>query len=396
MVPQESLALYVHIPFCKKKCPYCDFYSIAINETDSLFDAYVDALIKELNYYSNKPEWQNKRIESIYFGGGTPSLLTPNHTEKILTAVKDTYPLSIDAEISIEANPISVSVSTTTNRFQDLKSLGFNRISIGVQSFADQKLQFLGRIHDAHEGRQAINLAYSAGFSNVSIDLIFGAPEETILDWENDINEALKFNPQHISAYSLTIEPGSEFYKLQNSGHKITANDDAMAGMYRCSQQLLQENGFIHYEISNFAKPSFECKHNMSYWTYKDYLGLGPGSHSFIQTDQSEYGMRWSNIRDVKEYLRMVKDNGNAQDRSETLSKEEARLEFFLLALRQKSGINKEQYQKRFHENFDERYDRIITKLTSEDLATNDKTLLALTEKGFLLSDSVIAEFVDA
>lgn len=396
MLLSKPLALYIHVPFCARKCPYCDFYSVVASADIPLFDSYSATIIKELKYYSHSSEWKDKRIDSIYFGGGTPSLLPPKHIEQILVSIEESYPINSDAEISIEVNPISAATGQTRNQFDDLRKLGFNRISIGVQSFAEQKLQFLGRLHNAEESRQAITFASSAGFSNISIDLIFGAPNETLLDWENDITTALRFNPQHISAYSLTIEPGSEFYKLQSSGNKVTASDDVMAGMYQCSQQILQESSFIHYEVSNYAKPSFECRHNISYWTYKDYLGLGSGAHSYIKTKDTEYGTRWSNIRDVKKYIRMIEENGTAKERSENLTKEEVRLEFFLLSLRQKVGISKSEYQQKFRENFDQRYHQIINKLVSESLIGNNENNLFLTEKGFLLADSIIAEFVDA
>ncbi len=309
--------IYIHIPFCKSRCLYCDFYSTTqLNQRED----YVTAVITEARQRITQPT----DIQTVYFGGGTPSMLDCEQIQRILTAIHPTNA----TEITIEANPGDL----TTDKLSQLHNIGINRLSIGVQSFLDKELQFIGRRHTAQQAKDVIHLAQNAGFDNISIDLMYALPDQTMANWLYNIDEALKLNVQHISCYNLTYETGTRLTSMVNEGKIIPANEDLENEMYDILCTKLKENGFIHYEVSNFALPGRESKHNSSYWNNTPYIGLGAGAHSYDGTKR-----RW-NISNLFEYINNIA-NGKIFGDEEMLTEEQKAMEHIMLGLRTKEGI---------------------------------------------------------
>ncbi len=308
--------LYIHIPFCKSKCPYCDFNSYA-----NMYDAagqYADAVISEMGEY--KP----CDVGTVYFGGGTPSSISPGYIEKILAAAKEKFNIKDDAEITIEANPATI----TEESLKIYKSAGINRISLGVQSFNNDILKTLGRIHSAKDAEDAVFLARKSGFENISIDLMFSLPNQTQKIWEEDIEKALGLPITHISCYGLKVEEGTPFAEKG-----VTAQDEETdRRMYHTLIDKLEKSGFAQYEISNFAKPGFESRHNLVYWKCHEYIGLGAGAHSYFE------GSRYNNINNVWEYIKGEKKRENVC----VLSDEDKAAEKIILGMRLTEGVNRD------------------------------------------------------
>jgi len=384
---QESLAIYVHIPYCVKKCPYCDFNSYAASSFPE--ERYVDGLIKELQFYLNKENWLGRDIYSIFFGGGTPSLFSADSIGKILTSIsKETNFLS-DIEVTLEANPGTVYEELGLQKLVGFKAAGVNRISFGAQSFNANKLKFLGRIHAPDDTRKAVANVVKAGFSNFNLDLISGIAIESISDWDEDLKAVLALEPKHISAYTLTIEPGTEFHHQERKGVIQSADENTLAEMYQYTQQVLSQNGYAQYEISNYCQPGYECRHNLHYWRAGDYLGLGAGAHSHSKIESK----RWSNIPGPTHYMERIESEGTAQQRVEQLSPEQKELEFLFLNLRTASGISKSDYQQQFQKDIELCFEEEINRLSKEDLLSCDDKQIKLTTKGFLFSDYVFSAF---
>lgn len=321
-----TAALYLHIPFCAHKCAYCDFYSITRRE---LLPPFIDALLREITFYSENPPFGGFSISTLYLGGGTPSLLTPKQLEKILLLLQEKFTLAQDAEITLEANP----GVTEMAHLYDYRRLGINRLSLGIQSFQPAELAGLSRLHTTAEAKQAIRQARRAGFDNLSLDLIFAMPGQTIDTWVKTLDQTLSFQPEHLSCYSLTIEPGTPLHRQVRQGQVQPCMEELERELFILTQETLQQAGYQQYEISNYCLPGFRSRHNQSYWSGLAYLGLGPSAHSFDGL------RRWWNMRDVEQYLQAVSAYGQATADSETLTAEQKKIESVMLGLRRVEGV---------------------------------------------------------
>jgi len=319
-------ALYLHIPICAHKCAYCEFYSITRRE---LLPPFIDALLHEMAFYSENPPFGGFSVSTLYLGGGTPSLLTPAQWKKILLPLKDKFTLVQDAEITLEANPGTAEMA----HLSAYRRLGINRLSLGIQSFQPADLARLSRLHNTAEAEQAIRLARKAGFDNLSLDLIFAVPGQTVDAWRKTLDQALAFQPEHLSCYSLTIEPGTPLHRQVQQGQVQPCDEELERELFILTQETLQQAGYEQYEISNYSLPGFRSRHNQAYWSGYPYLGLGPSAHSF------DGHRRWWNVRDVDQYLRAVSTQGRAVADTETLTTEQKKIESVLLGLRRVEGL---------------------------------------------------------
>lgn len=327
------LSIYIHIPWCVRKCPYCDFNS---HEAKSSLpeDLYVAALMQELD--SHLPLIHNRPIISIFFGGGTPSLFSANAIERILTGVSQRLTLNTDAEITLEANPGTIDQV----RFRDFKQAGINRLSLGIQSLQDEKLKTLGRIHDRDNAMRAIEIAKNAGFANFNLDIMYGLPHQTLDDALHDIQTALSFQPTHFSWYQLTIEPNTLFY------HQTPPlpPDEHIWEMQLAGQALINQSGFQQYEVSAYSQPQMECKHNLNYWEFGDYLGIGAGAHSKITDHELGSVVRFSQVRHPRDYLDINKRHPQG---FKTITNDDLIFEFMLNTLRLTRGFPNELFEAR-------------------------------------------------
>lgn len=395
----SDIGLYVHIPYCIKKCPYCDFNSYGVGERPGPIelpeDSYLNALIAELEYYSELPAWHERQVRTIFFGGGTPSLFSVQAIEKVLQTINRLFPVHEEVETTLEANPSTIFEELGRDKLRGFREVGVNRISMGVQSFNAEKLKFLGRIHTAESLPAAISNIKAAGFSNFNLDLIFGVSGETLENWEKDLQAVLSARPTHISCYCLTIEPGTEFGRLNATGSLPLLEDDLQAEMFCLTQKLLNQSGYEQYEISNYAKPALECQHNLGYWSGRDYLGVGAGAHSFSKASGSgAWGMRWSNIPGPAQYIARAIAAGDCSQRKEELTEELAELEFFFLGLRLKTGVSPAEYERRFGRTIMSRYLDKLKELSKDGLILESENKIQLTTKGFLFADSVFSAFI--
>jgi oxygen-independent coproporphyrinogen-3 oxidase len=369
-----SLGLYIHIPFCASRCPYCDFTFVVGKR--HLVDRYTEAVIQEwrtrLSTVSSAPVFT-----TVYFGGGTPSAVPPECLERILTVVRTEAGVAPYAEITVEANP------GDRERFAALWALGINRLSLGVQAFTDRALKALGRFHTTREAEEALAAARYAGFHNVNLDLIFGAPEQSVAEWITIVDRALSFRPEHLSVYGLTIEPGTAFGRRFVKGRLPLPTEEEQAAMYEVAIDRLTAAGYDHYEISNFAWPGFASCHNMAYWEGIPYLGIGVSAHSFL------HGCRSWNTRDLLTYIAQVEANGIATEGKEVLSEEDRFLEQVLLGLRRPAGIPT-------HLLSDPRIVANVHRLLADHLLEQVADRLRLTRRGLLLADLVCTELVNS
>ncbi len=275
-----GLSVYIHVPYCLKRCPYCDFNTYAVGQVPE--DDYVSALLRELDATAKRPPWEGRRVATVFFGGGTPSLLAPDSIDRLLDRLDARFGIQADAEISLEANPGSLEGSAP-ERLAELRKAGVNRLSIGAQSFDDRHLATLGRIHRAGDTLETLAAARRAGFDNLSLDLIFAVPGQTIADWQRDLERVVALAPEHVSAYGLTYEEGTPLERDLAAGNVEPATEETEAAMYEAAISTLAGAGYRHYEISNFARPGYQCRHNVTYWSWGDYLGLGAGAHGFYR-----------------------------------------------------------------------------------------------------------------
>ena len=392
----KKLGIYIHIPFCLSKCGYCDFNSYSSME--GIINEYVEAIKKEFSLYS--PELKDYEGISIFFGGGTPTILESGQLIAIFESCKSLFNLTADAEITIEANPETL----TIDKLRELRKGGFNRISIGVQSFNDRFLKKLGRVHDSEKAYQQILSAKDAGFENISIDLMFGIPDETLSDWESDIKTAIELKPEHISTYNLTIERGTQFWsetQAKACGYRLP-DEDRQLEMYEKGIELLIKSGYEHYEISNFATKGKKCVHNQIYLQNEEYLGIGAGAYSYIDVER-----RW-NIKSPVEYMKRV-EIASALPRndihsafslqpliegSERLEMKGVMGETIMMGLRMLEGINLQNFKKRFGVEIQSTFSDVISRLLSNNLIIFDNGNLKLTHKGLLFYNDVSAEFL--
>jgi oxygen-independent coproporphyrinogen-3 oxidase len=381
---QTMAGLYIHIPFCRRRCNYCDFYFVT---NSALMADFLAALTKELTARASLLD--GHVIETLYFGGGTPSMLSPKELSSILNLIFRTYTVAPNLEFTLEVNPEDVDAQY----FSALKDLGVNRISLGIQSFCDAKLRWLSREHTAAQSRHALELAQTY-FSNVSVDLIFGIEGETLTEWEKELETVLAFQPQHISTYALTIEPRTLLEKLIKRGQRQPPLDAVQADMFLCTMHTLRANGYEHYEVSNFSKPNFQSRHNHAYWQRVPYLGFGPSAHSFVTLPHHEE--RFANQAHLKAYLQSPE---LALAFREILTPRDIFNEMVLLGLRQQGGLNLSELQKKFCNfapQFSAHFARCVAKLNSLEadgfvvIETHDAhQIVKLTDKGFTLADAI-------
>ncbi len=375
----KESAIYVHIPFCDHKCIYCDFYSIVTKDNVS---NYLGTLTKEIIIYAK--EFSEGRVyKSIFFGGGTPSLMEPDYLKDIISCIKNYYTVSDDAEVTIETNPGTVD----KNKLSEFIKSGFNRISIGVQSFIDEELKFLTRIHDKDLAINTIENAASVGFENINLDLIFNLPGQSVKNWMYNLETAVKLPVKHISAYSLILEQGTILNKMVLDGRIELQDSDYDAEIYNITMEFLNKNGFIQYEVSNYAKPGFECRHNKAYWQYKDYLSFGTSAHSFVN------GKRWWNYSSLKQYIHNINDLGKAVANFEILTQKQMLNEYVMLALRS-DGLNLVNLKERFGEDWLNSTMSTLKMLERKGLLIFQKDLIRLTQKGYSLCDKILEKIL--
>jgi oxygen-independent coproporphyrinogen-3 oxidase len=379
--------IYIHIPYCVTKCPYCDFNSYGLGSNFPEKD-YTETVLRELLLYRN--EIEGAEITSIFFGGGTPSLFDPESIEKIISGIyKITNPIS-DIEISLEVNPKTADLQ----KLKALKSAGINRISTGIQSFSERKLKFLGRINAPQDSKRILKDIVKAGYENFSMDLMYGTRDETFSEWESDLREAVSFDFPHISAYCLTIEDGTEFGRRFKEGSLKIPSDDRLSEFIEYTSEYLENSGYNQYEISNYAKAGYECFHNLLYWKGQSYLGLGAGAHSHLSPAIStSWGKRWANLRNPAMYMKSISEGNKPVDFSEELKCVEAVQDKVLMGLRLKEGVNISELESRFKLNTDMVK---IGRLIEDGFLENTENSYRLTRKGNLLSNAVILKFVEA
>lgn len=363
--------IYIHIPFCQRKCNYCAFNSKVSDAAEK--NSYVTALIKEINLRGD-----NSLVETIYFGGGTPTTLNLNQLDKILDAVRKNFYVDGQAEITIEANPSTVD----ENYLRGLKDLGFTRLSLGVQSFDDELLKILGRIHNARTAIGTINIAKKF-FANVSVDLMYGLPNQTLIDLKKSVKIISDSNIQHVSIYGLEIEHGTKFFELARAGKLNLPNENLCADMYDFITKTLPELGYKRYEISNFAKENLHSRHNLGYWTGKSYFGFGAGAHSF------DGELRTSNVRDVATY---IKNNFSVVE--EIVTRQAAMEEFCFLGLRVVNGIRASSFEKKFGVSIFDVFGAVIEKNIQRGLIAVEGDKIFLTARGMSLGNEVFADFL--
>ncbi len=370
-----NTACYIHIPFCDHKCIYCDFYSIIKLEN---VDRFLSALKKEFSFYSEKYS-DTRKLISIYFGGGTPSLMNPEYLVEIIGFIKSEFKVDEKAEITMETNPGTVN----EEKLISFRKAGINRISIGIQSFNNDELEFLTRIHNSETAVETVKAARSAGFENINIDLIFNLPGQTKEKWLHNLEKSIELPVNHISAYSLILERGTILNKMVLDGKVTMQDDDYDADLYETTIDFLTSKGFYQYEVSNFAKPEFECIHNNVYWKHGEYFGFGTSAHSFIDKK------RWWNLSSAKMYIDEVEKNGNAVAGSEIISDEEALEEYLMLALRG-SGILTDDLIKEFDNNWLTKNYSYFENLSKEGYVNINQNKIWLTKKGYAVCDEII------
>ena len=375
----EDTALYVHIPFCDHKCIYCDFYSIITSDN---IDNFLKALKKEIEFYS--PKYSSGRFfSSILFGGGTPSLMQPDYIGNIISILKDNFFIAGNAEITMETNPGTVD----KNKLEMFRKVGINRLSFGVQSFQNDELKFLTRIHDKETAIQAVNDANDIGFENINIDLIFNLPKQTKEKWKYNLETAVSLPLKHISTYSLILEHGTILNKMVLDGKVTLQDNDYDAELYEMTIDFLTASGFDQYEVSNFARPGFECRHNNAYWRYNEYLSFGPSAHSFADNK------RWWNYSSLKHYISEIEKNGLAQANFELLSDEQRFNEYVMLALRSK-GINQTDFQKRFGVNWLENNKDNFKSFVDGNFIEIKNDFIRFTKNGYAICDEILGKLL--
>lgn len=373
-------SLYVHIPYCRQKCPYCDFNSYA--GTSWPERRYTEALLGEIRHAAGLAAWSDKGTATIFFGGGTPSLFAPSSIARVLAGVREWFPVAPDAEITIEANPGTVG----SDALQELRAAGVNRLSFGIQSLQEPHLATLGRAHSAEEARAAFELARVTGFDTINTDLMFGIPGQSVEDWHADLAAMIRLAPGHISAYSLTYEEGSPFHAWRAEGVVRPIPEDDEASMFTETARVLRGAGYEHYEISNHALPGKACRHNLSYWRRQPYLGVGAGAHSFASTPP--YGHRYANARPPEQYMDLISHQGHAVVMDEHPSREQAIGEFFFLGLRLLEGIACDGFTALFGTP-PEQARPALGSLVKADLLETVEARIRLTTEGLLQADSV-------
>ena len=375
----NALGIYVHIPFCRAKCSYCAFVSQVCDL--SVQHSYVAALCREIAAAGGD---FSVPADTVFLGGGTPTLLPATDLTQILQAIRETFALTEDAEISLEANPGTVDVAS----LKLLRQAGFNRLSLGVQSFDDQVLRGIGRIHRAAEAAQAVGMARSAGFENISMDLMFGLPLQSLNSWRETLARAVSLEPDHISAYGLKLEEQTPLALLVASGQAALPAEREEEAMYDWLNEFLPQQGFSRYEISNYARPGRECRHNLKYWRYQPYRGFGVAAHSFNGI------ARFANTEELSRYIARIEAGESAEEFRETLDEPDRMAEYVFLALRTTAGLSAMDFEVQFRRSFTDYFAVAIAELKKSGMLTNEKEQWRLTEKGLKLSNQAFVKFL--
>ncbi len=408
----KELELYLHIPFCERKCAYCDFLSAPADLPVRI--SYIKKLQEEIVYYG--AQYGEYQVSSIFFGGGTPTILEGYQLAVILETVKEHFNITTDAEITVECNPGTL----TAGKAEKLVQAGFNRLSMGLQSADDRELQLLGRIHNFAQFLESYDLARKAGFRNINVDLMSALPGQTLKSWQDTLQKVTALRPEHISAYSLIIEEGTPFYERfaederirEEGGHpRLLPEEDVERQMYELTETFLHTKGYERYEISNYAKPGYECRHNCGYWTRKDYLGLGLGASSLVEHQrfqntselktylEQEYSPQCEGQHErIAETIQLQEETGLTQTghhiHIETLDKKSEMEEFMFLGLRLMAGISRQQFEDTFRVTLESVYGEVLRKLKGEQLIEEVAGYVRLTEHGIDVSNYVLAEFL--
>jgi oxygen-independent coproporphyrinogen-3 oxidase len=369
--------LYIHIPFCLSKCPYCDFYS---STSLSAIPDFLNALFKEMEMYRSR----FNPFDSVYIGGGTPSLLSPEQLESILVRVRRNFNLisnpEITPEITIETNPADLDRSF----LESMREIGINRINIGVQSFDEKVLDFLGRRHSAKEGISAIEASRKAGFCNIGLDLIYGVPAQGIESWLDTLKQAVVLSPEHVSCYQLTLEAKTPLGIRCRTGEFTLPGEELQLEFFMKTSELLEDAGYIHYEVSNFARGTeLASRHNQKYWDHSPYLGLGPAAHSF------QDNRRWWNRRSIDQYITAINAGNLPVEEAETLAIEQLRLEALYLGLRTRKGLYLEEFKNQYHCDLLTEKKKMLDKLQEEGLISIQNGYLYPTQTGLAVADSL-------
>ena len=370
----DSLGLYIHIPYCVRKCNYCDFCSLP-QRGDGVPEEYVDRLCLEISSYKGKV---SRPLDTLYFGGGTPSLLTPVQLCKIMSVIRNTFKLSLSVEMTFEANPGTL----TGERIKAFYDMGFNRVSLGLQSIHEKEMKTLGRIHNYDDFLSSYRMLRAAGFDNISVDLMYGIPHQSVASFSETVKEVIALSPEHISAYGLMIEEGTPFYEQRDRLPIPTLDEEC--DMYELACKMLSEAGYEHYEISNYSKSGRRSRHNSLYWNLGEYIGVGAAAHSFFD------GVRYSNTDDVEEYLSTA-DSRSSYEQPDTL---DLAYEYAMLKLRTKDGFILSEYEDRFGISFIEGKGSVLDRLSREGLLSLTDGRIALTARGFYLSNSILVEIL--
>ncbi len=380
----NELQLYIHIPFCIKKCAYCDFLSGPQNQ--DTIDNYVEALVGEVLWYKGN-EVAQRKITTVFLGGGTPSVLTPMHIRRIFEALREVFVIDGGVEITIEANPGTI----TEEKLEAYKQVGINRISFGLQSANNDELRMLGRIHTFEAFLESYQMARAHGFDNINVDLISAIPGQTVQSWESSLQKVIELQPEHISAYSLIIEEGTPFaevYGEGKAGERELPSEEEERTIYHRTEEILGQAGYHRYEISNYARGGRECKHNLGYWERKNYLGLGLGSASLMDN------VRYKNTDDLNRYIDGAERAIDMQEDKEELTRTQQMEEFVFLGLRKMQGISLQLFESTFGRAIYEYYGQNIAKMQKENLVIIEDGYLRLTEKGIDISNYVFGELL--
>lgn len=376
------LGLYIHVPFCAQKCNYCDFNSYKIEEKNQKTD-YLISIRKEMELY--KEEFKSKEFTSVFLGGGTPSILTPEELTTLMENIYSNFNIGKDAEITMECNPGTLDKV----KLKAIKSLGINRLSMGLQVTQDHHLKYIGRIHTYEQFEKNYKDAIEVGINNINVDLMYSLPNQSFDEWKETLNKIINLNPSHISAYSLILEEGTKFYDMYLNKEFELNDEEVDINIYNYTIDTLCKNGYHQYEISNYSKEGYECKHNIVYWQCDNYLGLGPGASGYINN------YRYSNICDIKGYNKCLEYDKRPIEEKNILSKKDEMEEFIFMGLRMNEGINLDVFKERFNIEFLDLYKDILDKLIENKLLKLDGSNIMLTQKGREISNSVFIEFIN-
>ena len=375
------LGLYIHVPFCAQKCYYCDFNSYKINSNQK--KEYLINIEREMKFY--KDEFKDKCFDTVFFGGGTPSILTVDELQELVNNINENFNIKKDAEITIECNPGTIN----REKLEAMKKMGINRLSIGLQATQNYHLKSIGRIHTYEEFEKNYYDALDIGFKNINIDLMYALPNQKTQEWKDTLDKIIKLNPSHISAYSLILEEGTKLYDMYQNKEFELLDEDTDINMYNYTIDTLKRHGYNQYEISNYSKENLECKHNIIYWKCDNYLGLGPGASGFIGDT------RYSNIEDICEYNKCIMQNIRPVSEEIELTKKDKIEEFIFMGLRMNEGINIDVFKERFDTDFYDIYQEVMDKLIKRELVRFDGKNISLTQKGREISNSVFIEFLN-